>query len=81
MAAHTGFERLMTSAAEQSAATVDDIGERCEETGPARLIFCALRVVTKIGRREHERDRHRQCAHSSIDTKSSLICHGAGAAL
>jgi hypothetical protein len=42
MAARTGFERLKTSAVEQSAATFDDIVECCEETGPARLIFCDL---------------------------------------
>jgi hypothetical protein len=48
------FDRLKASASEQVAATLDDIVDCCEEQGPARLIFCALQSVAKIGQHEHE---------------------------
>jgi hypothetical protein len=50
-----GFRRLTATALEKAAETVDDIIECSEEVGLAKLVFCAMRVVAKIGQHEHER--------------------------
>jgi len=50
-----GFRRLKKTALKNAAETIDDIVDCCEEVGPAKLVFCAIQVVAKIGQREHER--------------------------
>jgi hypothetical protein len=49
------FKRLERDALKAAAQTGQDIIECSEESDLIKLLFCALRMVVKLGQREHER--------------------------